>query len=107
MSFDRTGQAHDDAYGHGELGSVHQQFIIEPSFPPAPDTRQAIAAMVTAVNRRTDAHDAIMHLQDEKRDAWVAVNYRMPFLAADERHSHEQRIETYYAAQIEDCRHGL
>ncbi len=104
MSYDRTGQAQDDAYGHGELGNVHQQFEVEPGYPPAPDTRRAIAAMVTAQHRQTDAHDVIMHLQDEQKDAWVAVNYRMPFLTEYERRSLMARIDVYYAAQIAECR---
>jgi len=104
MSFNRTGQAQDDAYGHGELGSVYPQFEIEPGFPPAQDTRQAIAAMVTAVNRQTDAHDAIMGLQDHRTDAWFAVTYRMPFLASDERASLIERINAHYKAVIAGCR---
>lgn len=105
--YDRTGQAHDDAYGHGELGNVHQQFELLPGFPPAADTRDSMAALVTAQHRKTDAHDAIMHLQDERKDAWVAVSYRMPFLTAYERRSLVARIDAHYAAEIAEVRHGL
>lgn len=104
--YDRTGQAHDDAYGHGVLGNVTPQFEIEPAFPPRADTRDSMAALVEQMNRKHDAHDAIMGLQDNRTDAWVAVSYRMPFLADYERRSLLARINAHYAAEIAEARNA-
>jgi hypothetical protein len=102
--YDRTGLAQDDAYGHGYLGNISPQLEIEPAFPPRADTRDSMAALVEQLNRKHDAHDAIMGLQDHRTDAWVAVSYRMPFLADHERSSLLARINAHYAAEIAGCR---